>query len=259
MAKISATIVAYNNYEDIKKAISTIEKYTTVEKKIYVVDNGRDISKPEFASDFISFLNGFDDVEYIDAGSNLGFGKGNNMVLDLLDSEYHAIVNPDIIFVEDAFLSIIQYMSKRNDVGAVIPVIVDENNQMQLVYREELTVVDVLIRMFCKGLFLRRVAKHTMQDRNYTQEFQVPFGQGSFLVFRTALFKQLNGFDENFFMYVEDADICKRLNQVSKLMFFPGAKVAHGWERGSHTNVNLFKYHVKSMIYFFNKWGWKWF
>lgn len=96
-----------------------------------------------------------------------------------------------------------------------------------------------------------------MKDMDFTKPFQVPFGQGSFLVVRSELFKDLGGFDDNFFMYCEDADLCRGVNQVSKLMYFPGARVIHKWEAGSHRNKTLFKYHVQSMKYYFKKWGWK--
>ena len=58
-------------------------------------------------------------------------------------------------------------------------------------------------------------------------------------------------------MYVEDADLCKRVNQISKLMYYPDTKVIHKWEKGSHKNKTLLKYHIQSMIYYFKKCGWK--
>ena len=257
--EISIAIVAYQNYDEIKDAIKTLESFTDagLSKKIYIVDNGSACSSPDDISAFLSYIHGFEDVTYISAGQNLGFGRGHNYVINQLDSKYHVIMNPDILFCEDALSKIIQWMDAHPDVGMVIPEIDGENGERQLVYREELTVADVAIRFFFKKLFPKRVAKHTMQDRDYSVPFQVPFGQGSFLVIRTELFKELDGFDDNFFMYVEDADLCKRVNQVSKLMYYPGAKVIHKWKMESHHNKVLFKYHVSSLRYYFKKWGYK--
>lgn len=257
--KLSISIVAYNNYEDIKEAIKSMEKYTSTElkKKVYIIDNGVSISSTDDINKFVAFVDGFDDVEYIDTKKNLGFGKGHNFILDKIESEYHAIVNPDIIFCEDAFSKIVKWMDENLQIGMTIPDIIDEEGKRQEVYRRELTVFDMFNRMFLKSAFKKRAKKHVMQDMDYSKPFQVPFGQGSFLVIRSELFKKINGFDDNFFMYVEDADLCKRVNQVSKLMYYPEVKVIHKWEKGSHGNKTLFKYHVQSMKYYFKKWGWK--
>lgn len=253
---LSVCIVAYHNYDDIKEVIKTLEEYTdkSISKTIYIVDNSsNDLNKDVF----IDYLNNYRDIEYIDNRCNLGFGKANNQVLDLINSRYHAIVNPDILFVEDAFKGIIDYLDQNNDVGMVIPDIRDEEGNRQLVYRNELNVFDVFNRFFLKNLFKHRAYKHTLQDKDYTKPFEVPFGQGSFLVIRTDLFKELNGFDDRFFMYCEDADLCKRVNQISKLMYYPNARVIHKWEKGSHKSKKLFKYHIQSMKYYFDKWGYK--
>ena len=136
----------------------------------------------------------------------------------------------------------------------VIPRIVDEEGNIQKVYRREISIQDMFIRMFCSKLFPRKMDEITLQGKDYSKPFQVPFGQGSFLVIRTELFKELDGFDDRFFMYMEDADLCKRVNQKSKLMYFPDTEVIHRWEKGSHKSIRLFKIHIKSMIKYFKKW-----
>lgn len=257
MVDISVTIVAYNDYADIIEAIVSLEKYTSKEltKKIYIVDNsGGDKSFEADRKKMLAQIASYNDIEYHDSGANLGFGKGNNYVMPMLESAYHAIVNPDILFVEDTFKKIIEFMQKTN-VGMCIPKIVDESGNMQLVYRRNPTVCDMFIRFFCKNLFRKRVAYHTMQDQDYTKPFQVPFGQGSFLVIRTDLFKTLGGFDDRYFMYLEDADLCRRVNQCSSLMYYPNAKVIHKWEKASHKSFRLFWKHFSSMCKYFKKWG----
>lgn len=255
--KVSIGIVAYQNYDEIIDAISTMMKYTPeiITKRVYIIDNSCETKLKQI--EFKRKLANFQDVEYIDVKENIGFGKGHNYILNTIESEYHCIMNPDILFCEDVFTSIIHYLDTNPDVGMVIPKIVDEEGKMQLAYREEVTVFDMFIRMFCKNIFPKRVAKHTLQDRDYSKPFCVPFGQGSFLVIRTELFKKLKGFDDNFFMYLEDADLCKRVNQESKLMYIPYAKVIHKWHQDSHKNMKLFKIHLVSMKYYFKKWGCK--
>ena len=250
---VTLAIVSYHNAEDIYPAVHSIEKYTSdsIKKKIIIIDNA---NEPE---EFRELVEQYPDVLYINPGENLGYARGNNYVLSQLDSRYHVIANPDILFTEDALLKIIQYMDETEGVGMVIPKILGDDGQILPIYRKELTVFDLFIRRYSKNIFKRRIASHTLSDKDYSKPFQVPFGQGSFLVIRTDLFRQLNGFDENFFLYVEDADFCKRVNRYSKLMYYPGASVLHKWQRASATDKNLLKAHVRSAHYYFKKWGLK--
>lgn len=259
--KLTVCVVAYKNYEDIKNMLLSLTEYTssTLNKHIYIVDNGAKESDSKSVDDFKNFVLGIPDAEYIGTNSNLGFGRAHNLVINSIDSDYHAILNPDIVFCEDSFSKIVDLMDQDSSIGMAIPLITDEIGRVQDVYRRELTVFDVFNRMFLKKLFKKRSDYHSMKDMDLNKPFNVPFGQGSFLVIRTEIFKQLNGFDEEYFMYVEDADLCKRVNQISNLMFFPGTRVIHKWEKGSHRKINLFRYHLRSMKHYFSKWGYRFF
>lgn len=256
LTNLSISIVVYKKYDDVLEAVETIELYTSneISKLIYIIDNSCLSEDNQYRKKFEEDLRKYDDVIYIDAKANLGFGKGHNCIIKDIESEFHAIVNPDIILRNDAFSSILNFM-KNQTVGMCIPRIIDESGNLQKVYRRELTVKDMFIRMFLKNMFKKRQDYHTMQDMDYSRPFEVPFGQGSFLIIRTDLYKSLNGFDERFFMYMEDADLCKRVNDVSKLVYCPYAEVVHKWEKGSHKNFKLFKIHINSMIRYFKKWG----
>ena len=254
---LTISIVVYKKYDDALEAVSSIEKYTnkSLKKKIFIIDNSCYNNDFKNRVDFENKLQKYNDVEYFNTGQNLGFGKGHNFVLNRLNSQYHAIVNPDIILQEDAFSEIISFMQQDETIGMTIPRLTDEHGNLQAVYRREVTIGDMFIRMFLKNCFKNRQAYHTMQDCDYSKPFQVPFGQGSFLVIRTDLLKKLKGFDDRYFMYMEDADLCKQVNQLSKLMYCPYATVIHKWEKGSHKNMKLFKIHLKSMFLYFKKWG----
>lgn len=274
MKDLSITIVSYHNEEDVVKAVESIEAYTpkNIQKQIFVVDNidrvadensivsenhGRDVSVKEMSDNRLMMLESqYADVKVLATGKNLGFGGGHNYVMGQLDSKFHAIVNPDIILEEDAFSALLEFMEDES-IGMCVPRLVDERGELLAVYRRELTVWDMFLRMFLKGAFKKRQAYHTMADADYTKPFDVPFAQGSFLLIRTELYKRLGGFDERFFLYMEDADLCKRVNEVSRLVYCPKATVVHKWERGSHKSGKLFKLHVQSMIAYFSKWHWK--
>ena len=97
MIDISITIVAYNNEADVRDAVRSMMEHTNgrMSKKIYIVDNSTE------ANQLSSLAEEYEDVVYQRPGGNLGFGGGHNYVLPELDSQYHAIVNPDILLTED--------------------------------------------------------------------------------------------------------------------------------------------------------------
>ena len=257
MEKLSISIVSYNDSEDVLKAVRSIEECTSslIEKKVYIVDNseGDSLNQEEFQKALCAWK----DVEFISSGGNIGFGAGHNKTLGIMESEYHAIVNPDIILKEDTFAKLISFMDKNPDCGMCVPRIITPGGELQKAYRRELTVLDMFLRMFIKKGFNKRKDYHTMQDMDYSKVFEVPFAQGSFLLVRSALFKELGGFDDRFFLYMEDADLCKRVNEKASLLYCPDTYVIHKWEKGSHKNKKLFKLHVSSMKKYFQKWGWK--
>lgn len=258
MKDLTISIVAYQNYEEIMQAVESIEKYTdaSIDKYIYIIDNSCYEESEGVRQEFVSFLKKWNDIEYLNMKANLGFGKGHNAVLDRLDSKYHAIVNPDIILLEDSFKKIMDFQ-ESTQAGMVVPKLVDEERVMIKAYRREITIFDMFIRYFCPGMFQKRKDYHTMDEMDYTKVFDVPFAQGSFLVVETELLKKLKGFDDRYFMYMEDADLCKRVNEVSTIKYFPDTTVVHKWAKMSHKSKKLFMIHLQSMVKYFRKWGMK--
>lgn len=257
---VSLSVVLYRDYKSPLEMIESLRGVVApgLRIRLYAVDNS-DLSDDDplcaareaFCEKTASF--GF--VEYIDASGNMGFGAANNLALMRSDAEYHVFVNPDVIFLEDALSELKGFMDANPDCGMCVPRMTDEAGVMQEVYRHEVTVLDAFNRMFLKNALRKRDRWHCMRDEDYSRAFQVPFGQGSFLFGRTALLKELGGFDDRYFMYLEDADLCKRVNAVSKLLYCPDATVVHKWERGSHKDMNLLKHHLRSYALYFHKWG----
>ena len=87
---------------------------------------------------------------------------------------------------------------------------------------------------------------------------EVPSLSGCFMFMRCSVLKQVGGFDERYFMYAEDLDLCRRIGEVSKTIFYPKVSIIHEYGKGSYKNKKLLKYHIISVIKYFNKWGWFW-
>lgn len=258
---VSVSVVLYRDYVTPLVMIQSLFRYvsSSLNVLVYVVDNSEaeKCGMSAARDDFLSRVRAIGPIEYIDAGGNLGFGKANNLALSRSEADYHAFVNPDIRFIEDSLSILKEFLDDRQEVGMTIPRMLDDDGVMQPVYRREVTVLDAANRTLLRNRMRNRDRWHTLADKDYSIPFEVPFGQGSFLFGRTSLLKSLGGFDDRFFMYLEDADLCKRINEVSCLLYCPDTAVVHRWERASHKNARLMKEHIRSYVRYFRKWGLK--
>ena len=259
---VSVSVVLYRDYETPSEMLRSLYAHTdpTLPLKVYAVDNSDIAAGSPLLHErdrFLSEFAGSGGFEYVDACENLGFGKANNLALDCTTSDFHAFVNPDVVFIEDALSELAGFMGEHPEAGMAIPRMVDENGGLQPVYRRGITALDAANRMLLGNRLRRRDRWHTMAGEDYSRPFRVPFGQGSFLFGRTSLLKELGGFDDHFFMYLEDADLCRRVNEVSELLYCPEATVVHKWERGSHKSARLLRAHLFSYVRYFFKWGFK--
>lgn len=261
---ISLSVVLYRDYQTPAAMIRSLMQFTDPELQFCVIavdnsdihaDDSLLAERDQFVSEFSKLDSSTHQFRYADVHANLGFGKANNVALDMADSQYHVFVNPDILFISDALTALKIFMDAHQNVGMCIPRMVDAEGKALKVYRRGITVLDAFNRMILKNRLRKRDYWHTMGNEDYSRPFQVPFGQGSFLFARTDLLKQLGGFDDSFFMYLEDADLCRRVNQVSQLVYCPDITVIYKWEKGSHKNSRLLKEYLKSYIIYFKKWG----
>lgn len=73
---------------------------------------------------------------------------------------------------------------------------------------------------------------------------------------RASVLQEVGGFDERFFMYMEDVDLCRRIGARHMTVFNPTVVVTHGYAKASYQNLKLLGYHVQSALRYFGKWGW---
>lgn len=252
---LSITIVSYNNKRDIIACLESLllyEKQNGLTMQIFIVNNSPKQSCCDLADKF--------PVKVLELNENKGFGSGHNAVIPFLDSRYHVVLNPDIIFHESVFGKLVKHLDENSHIGACAPLIVDDKENLQEVYRREITVYDLICRYAPFPLCAlpgcqKRRRFHIMRNVDKSAPFECEFIQGSFLVIPTTLFKKIKGFDERFFMYAEDADLCKRIRQMHKTVeCFPECKVVHKWERASHRSFKLFRIHAVSLVKYFCKW-----
>ncbi|MBL4904936.1 MAG: glycosyltransferase family 2 protein [Flavobacteriaceae bacterium] len=245
---ISATIVLYN--EDVETLQKTIDCFLEIPlgKKLFLVDNSStDILKDQF---------NHPEITYIFVGENKGFGKGHNLVMGQLRqlSKYHLILNPDIVFNPQVIPNLIRELENNQSIAMISPKVVYPDGALQFTCRMHPTVLELISRRL--GVHKQYVQKKSYRNLDLSKPFYPEFIHGCFLLFNTNDFIQINGFDERYFLYMEDADICRKIAEIGKrILYLPKEAVEHLHRRESATSVNLFLIHMSSAFKYFKKWG----
>jgi len=254
MKTIHASIVLYHNNELLLKKVIESFLATELDVMLYLVDNSK--------TDDLRYLDTIDDrIEYIFNRGNLGFGVGHNIALEKSITEgvtYHLVLNPDVYFEKSVLEKLMEYMDTYKDVANVMPKILYPNGDIQYNCRILPTPSELFIRRFIpfKNYVAKKNRVYELHDSGYDKEMNIPFLHGSFMFLRVSALKEVGLFDENIFMYMEDVDLNRRLFAKYKTMFYPKVHIYHVFARDSRNNLKLLFAHIRSSIYYFNKWGW---
>lgn len=249
---ITASIVLYQHcFQEIKKVIDCILAGPV--SVLYIIDNSSNDSlrNLEDRSNRIRYIHSI----------NRGYGAGHNIAIrEVINrgGEYHIIINPDIYFKKGTLEKIVQYMDYYEGIGLVMPKVLYPSGKIQYLCKLLPTPLDLLGRRFFpyKKYVEYRNERYELRFTGYDNEMEVPSLSGCFMFIRVSIFEKVGCFDERFFMYAEDIDLCRRIGEVAKTVYLPKVCIYHAYAKGSYKNRKLLKYHICSIIKYFNKWGW---
>lgn len=249
--QISASIVVFRNPPaQLKAAIRSVQSATSA-VAVTVLDNSP-------SDDLRAVVEGLG-AEYLFLGKNLGFGKAHNLAIRkyLPLSEYHLVLNPDVRFRGEVLDTLSDFMDINPDVGLVMPKVLYPDSTAQHLCKLVPAPLDLVARRFLpKGLARKRLSRYTMEGIDFRIPRFVPVLSGCFMFLRTSVLRRLGAFDERYFMYLEDVDLCRRIGTVADTVFFPDVAIEHEYAKGSYFSLRLLRYHLKSAWRYFRKWGW---
>ena len=178
-----------------------------------------------------------------------GFATNHNQAFKLCEAPMFAVLNPDIRLREDPFPQLTEAL-EMSSCGVIAPAVRNPSGDLEDSARDFPTP----LRLLCKlmGLGDGRVSTKgaTPQDVDWTA--------GMFLLFPANVYSELEGFDEDFFLYYEDVDICTRLwRSGRRVVLHPGVTVIHAAQRTSRRKLRYLKWHLSSMFRYFVKHAWR--
>ncbi|MEB3754433.1 glycosyltransferase [Acinetobacter sp. MD2(2019)] len=246
---INVSLVIYQHaYEDVSDAINNL-LCSPYLNRLIIIDNDE--------CDWVEKLND-PRIFYIKSEKNNGFGCAHNLAIKRFahECEFFLICNPDIYFDQEDFNLLVDFAIKNKDVGLFLPKIIYPDGTNQFGARLLPSPINLLARRFIPFISNILDRKYLLKDYDTSVPCAVPNLSGCFMFFRSKPLIELGGFDERFFMYMEDIDLSRRcVNQFGGL-YYPLAQVTHVHSQGSYKNKKLLKVHLKSAIQYFNKWGW---
>lgn len=245
--QLTGSIVIYNESPEV--LLNTVAAFLAIPmtKRLFIIDNSEKsmdfwIESPE--------------VHYRKAKENLGFGRGHNLVLDEIKelSHYHLVLNPDVTFKAEIFKELCEKLESNNSLAMISPRVIYENGDLQYTCRKDPTIKEMISRRL--GIFKSYTEERAYCTQNLEKPFFPSFIHGCFFLFKTREFVTLSGFDTRYFLYLEDADICREIRKSGKkLMYYPMVEITHIHRKGSAKKLKLLGYHIVSAFRYFRKWG----
>lgn len=198
-------------------------------------------------------------VEVLCRTENGGFGTGHNTVLSLLQSRVHFILNPDIQLTADTLSDLADWMAQHPGVVMARPALTFPDGRPQRLPLRRCSVRAMVYRQLpCLKFWAKYNERYLMADKDLTKPTEIEFCTGSFSAVDTAVFKAVGGFDEDYFMYVEDADLTQKMRTRGKAYLVPQYTAIHAWHRAAHRSLKPFLWQLRSLLRYFSKWGFAW-
>lgn len=238
---VSIIILTYKDTELLKVCLESLYKQIAgLNFEVIVVDNNPDRVSSEMLKDK------FKKVKVISEGVNLGFAKGINKGVGTAKGEYLLFLNPDTKFIDGTLKEMAKTLEENEKIGVLGGAMENTDGTIQRSCGNFYNLNSVFLMLFGG-------------DRGELLKFrpdklkEVDWVSGGFMLIRRDLFEKAGGFDEAFFMYIEDMELCYRVKKSGyKIFFYPGIKVAHvgqGSTNRSFAIINIYQ----NLPYFYKK------
>lgn len=212
--EVSLIIVCYKSDKFIEKNLNIIKKFNTI-----IVDNSNSILTHKH-------VKGHSNIKYIISDQNIGYGRANNIGVKNCDTPYFMILNPDILINESAIQILYDKFNKYDNTGILAPSLYDNN------YKRRTN--GSFSRLKDKPANLLNSNLNNMPDGDTCYDYVI----GCSLFMRKDFFEHIGGFDNDFFMYFEDNEICDRVYKFKKTVIeVPDSRMIHIQGLSSEYNV----------------------
>jgi hypothetical protein len=249
---LSVIIVSYNCKDILKRCLnSLLEELKEISHEIIIVDNNsRDGTVEEIKSLYPN-------VKIIANSQNVGFARANNKAILESKGDYLLFLNPDVIVSPNAIKGLIQFIKDKPTAGLASGKLVNPDGTLQYSLRNFPSILNQIFECF----FLHRLAPslssrfgEVIYKRDFYEEIQeVDWVSGAVMLVPRNVLKEAGFFDERYFVYSEETDLCLNLRKAGwKIYYYPEAVFIHLESTTKH-NPQLFAYWLDSRLKYYKK------
>ncbi|TDX86913.1 glycosyltransferase family 2 protein [Epilithonimonas xixisoli] len=216
---VAIAILNWNGKKWLEKFLPSVILHST-EAELYVIDN-------DSTDDSVQFLkSNFPSVKIIQNNSNSGFAKGYNDGLKSIKADIFCLLNSDVEVTENWISPITKLFSEDPNIAAIQPKILDYNQKNKFEFAGAGGgLIDNLGYPYCRGRIFDDIE---FDNGQYDDETEIFWASGCSLFIRSEDFWKMNGFDERFFAHQEEIDLCWRLKNAGRKIYYTGkSKVYH--------------------------------
>lgn len=214
--QLSVIIVTFNHQSAIKESLMGLTKNLPGSAEVIIVDN----ASTDRTVDEARSVKG---VKIIEADKNLGFSRGCNLGANVASGEYLFFLNPDTRVVDDAIAKLLEYIKQHQDVGLVAPRLMLPDGQVQ----PSVTKLPTLSGAISEYYFHKPNAYGEYVPEGF-EPVEVEAVYGAAMMVAKKNFDKVGGFDERYFLFYEDLDLCRKIGSLGlKIVYLPNFKVVH--------------------------------
>ncbi len=222
---LSIIIPTWNTAQTTLKCIDTIKKnLLDISYEVIIVDNG---SSDDTAQKIKKIINLFENknrkLKIISNDSNLGFAKANNQGSTIAQGEYLFFLNSDMELVDSSLLDMLNFIKKNQNIGIIGPQFLNPDSTSQASVFPPQTSLNAF-----KEFWLNKKNSYSKYLPDLKNPSSVSYISGGALLISKIFFQQIGGWNEKYFFYFEDMDLCRQVKKHQKLIYyFPKCQVVH--------------------------------
>jgi len=218
--------------------------------EIIVVDNGRD-------STGAVIKNQFPQIILITPGKNLGYAKGNNLGLKKMhpESRYILLLNSDALINNDTLIRSLDFFSRHPECDVLGCQLLFTDGRMQPSAGFLPTPVNTCLWMLGFDKLIEMFPVHPHKPSFFASDRQVGWIMGAFLMMKRQVYESTSGFDESFFMYMEEVEWCRRITEAGyRIWYTPSFKITHLDKASSQGNLKApLTKEMQGLVYYLRK------